>query len=244
VVFRAPIVANQREIGADLRVFTLPVRLKTNRCGLIVHMIGKQHNQEPGKKHRFRHPDCTYTQGVLKMKNRIMVLTLAAGLAVAGAASAADRGPRMDRQEHRGGQEFGLQVIQHLGKAIRRLDLSDDQKAAIRGEFGGVRESIKPLVQELHAGRLDLRDVITGGEYDAETAAEIAEQQGQLTTEITLIVSGAVAGVLAHLDDEQRTELQAMGEERRVRKEEHREDAKARRHERKEERRTEPPEGN
>lgn len=178
------------------------------------------------------------------MKNRIMALTLAAGLAVAGAASAADRGPRMDRQEHRGGQEFGLQVIQHLGKAIRRLDLSEEQRVAIHDEFGVFKETVKPLVHEFHSGRKGLHGVITADAFDADAAAEIAEQQGQLTTEITMLVSEAAAAVLAHLSDEQRAELQAMGEERRVRKSEHRENAEARMHERKEARRNEPPGGN
>lgn len=179
------------------------------------------------------------------MKNPLIAIALAAGLVFAGTASAADKGPRMDRQHHqRGGQELGLQVIQHLGKAMRRLDLSEEQKVAIKDEFGLFRETVKPLVQELHSGRKGLHEVITADDYNADAAAEIAEHQGQLTAEITMLVSEAAAAVMAQLSDEQRAELQAMGDERRARKEKRHEKTKARMRERKEARRKEPPEGN
>ena len=178
------------------------------------------------------------------MINRKITLGLLAGLLIAGSAVANDRGHRMDRHQMRGGQDVGMQVLQHLGKAMRRLDLSEDQKLAIKDEFGGVRETLKPLMQELHAGRRDLRDLVASGEYDADTAAEIADHQGQITADITLLVSEAVPGVMTHLTDEQRAELQAMGEERQARKQERREKFRAHKEERRERRGGDNPDGN
>ena len=178
------------------------------------------------------------------MKKPNSLIALLAGLLIAGSTLAGERGRGMDRHHQRGGPDIGMQVMEHLGKAIRRLDLSEDQKTTIRGEFGGFRETVAPLVKEMHEGRMNLREIIAEGEYDPDAAAEIAEQQGRLTTEITLLVSETVAGVLAQLDDEQRTELQAMGEERRARKEDRRGQFKARREEYRDARSREDPDGN
>lgn len=178
------------------------------------------------------------------MNNRIMVAALFAGLVMAGSVFAGDRGGRMDRHPPRGPQEPGLQLIQHLGKAVRRLDLSEEQRVAIRDEFSVFKENVKPLMQELHGGRKALHEVITSDTYDAEAAAEIAAQQGQLTAEIATLASDVAAAVLSRLDETQRAELQAMGEERRMRRETHREDFRARKQERKEARRKEGSEGN
>jgi Spy/CpxP family protein refolding chaperone len=177
------------------------------------------------------------------MNKRMTFLAGLSALMIAGTTFAGDRNARMERGHERGGPDLGLQVIEHLGKAIRRLDLTEDQKTSIRAEFMGFKETIRPLAKELHKGRMQLRDVISEGEYDADAAAEIAEQQGQITTDITLAVSDAVASVLAQLSDEQRAELEAMGEERRARKEQRREKIEARKRERMEARGQEPPEG-
>jgi len=170
---------------------------------------------------------------------------LLAALLFAGSAIAADQERGRDRghMQQRGG-EMGTQLIEHLGKALRRLDLSEEQKESIHADMKGLRESLKPLVQEMHAGRKELHGFITADGYDQDAVAEIATHQGQLTTEITILASDTAAAVLARLSDEQRAELMAMGEERRAHRSERSEKMKARHMERRGKRGQDAPEGN
>jgi Spy/CpxP family protein refolding chaperone len=167
---------------------------------------------------------------------------LLAALLLAGSTFAAEREQRPDRM-HQRGPEMGTQLIEHLGKAMRRLDLSDEQKETIRADMKGLRESIKPLVKQVHEGRKELHGLITGDAYDKDAAAGIAEQQGKLTSEITMIASETAARVLARLSDEQRAELTAMGEKRRTHRTKHMEKMKARKMEHRDKRGQDKPEG-
>ena len=163
------------------------------------------------------------------MKNQSKFLLLLAGLFLAGSSMAAERDHRMDRNHQRGDAGVGTQAIEHLTRAIRHLDLSDEQKDAIHAELKGLRESVKPLAREVHEGRKALHGLITEEFYDAEAIAVIARNQGDLTTEITMMVSGAASAVLAQLSEEQRMELERMREERSAhRPERHEKDGKQR----------------
>jgi Spy/CpxP family protein refolding chaperone len=180
-------------------------------------MLMWSYYQQDRESHKRSHLMTKYTK---------LSLFLAVSL-FAGSILAAERGPRHDRMQHRSG-EMGTQVIEHLGKAVRRLDLSEEQKESIHADIKGLKESIRPLVKELHQGRKELHGLITGTEYDAEAVAAIADKQGSLTAEITRVASGTAAAVLAQLTDEQRAELVAMGEARQAHREKHRGKMKAR----------------
>ena len=163
------------------------------------------------------------------MNYRIKLVLMLTAFLLAGNTLAAERGQHSERMHARGGPDIGMQVIQHLTKAIRRLDLSEEQKTAVRAEFSGMKEDLRPLIRQLHEGRKELRGVIISEQYDADAVAAIAEQQGTLTAEITVLVSEIASSVLARLTDEQRADLQAMGVERREHREGHRETMRARR---------------
>ena len=129
---------------------------------------------------------------------KIMKVSLfLATLMFAGASFAADHGPGKGRMQkdrmHQRGPDMGMQVIEHLGKALRRLDLSEEQKESIHADMKGLREELKPLVKEIHQGRKELHGLITADSYDADAAAAIAEQQGELTTQVTMTVSQVAA---------------------------------------------------
>ena len=155
------------------------------------------------------------------MNKQIKFCLLLTGLLLAGNSIAGDHGPGQDRMHQRSGPGMATPIIQHLARAIRRLDLSDDQKDSIHAEFKGLKSTLKPLVQELHESKKDLHGLITASEYDAEAVAINAERQGSLMAEITIIASEVAAAVLAQLSDAQRAELEAMGEDRRGHREAH-----------------------
>lgn len=153
------------------------------------------------------------------------LLIALAGLTLAAASFAGDPGPRHDR----GHAGMGAEVIEHVARAVRRLDLSEEQRTAIHAELQGMRETMKPLVHEMLDTRKALHEQITADQYDAQAVAEIAERQGSLTSEMTIIASGAAASVLAQLSEEQRAELQAMAETRRAHRGVHKDMRKFRR---------------
>ena len=163
------------------------------------------------------------------MHNRITFCLLFIGLLLAGNCVAGEHRPHQDRMHQRGGPGgpgMAAPLIQHLTRAIRHLDLSDEQKASIHADLKGLRDSLQPLVKKLRESKKELHGLITASEYDADAVASNAEQQGNLTAEITMLASKVASAVLAQFSDEQRAELKAMGEERRARRQEHRERAK------------------
>jgi Spy/CpxP family protein refolding chaperone len=155
----------------------------------------------------------------MNFKSGILIVLAGVLLMASASASAADRGPRHDRGHP--GMGMGPEVMQHLVKAVHRLDLSEEQKTAIHADLSGLRETMQPLMLELHESRKALHEQITADTYDAHAVAEIAARQGSLTTEMTIIASEAASGVLAQLSDEQRAELKAMGTAHRAHRKDH-----------------------
>jgi Spy/CpxP family protein refolding chaperone len=152
----------------------------------------------------------------MNFKSKLLVLITC--LALAGGAFARDHGPRPDR----GHLGMGAELVSHLTRALRRLDLSEDQKEIIHADLQDLRESMKPLVRDLRQNRKALHEQITAADYDANAVTELATRQGSITAEMTIIASEVAAGVLASLTDEQRAELKAMAETRRAHRKAHR----------------------
>ena len=159
------------------------------------------------------------------MNKQIKFCLLLTGLLLAGNCVAADRGSRQDRMHQRGdhgGPGMSAPLIQHLSRAVRRLDLSDDQQQSIRADLTGLRETLKPLAMELRENRKELQGLITASNYDADAVAANAQEHGALTAEITTISSATASLVLAQLTDAQRAELKTMNENRKARRNERR----------------------
>ena len=139
---------------------------------------------------------------------------LATTLIFAGAALAGGQG--QDRRGNHDARGMALPAIEHLTRAFRHLDLTEEQREGIHADLKAMREDIKPLMKQVHESRRELHGLITADSYDTEAVAELATEQGNLTAEITMIASGAASALLAQLTDEQRSELEAMGEKRRA----------------------------
>jgi len=159
----------------------------------------------------------------MNIKSKILVAL--AGITLMAGAAAGDRGPRHDRDH----AAMGSEVIHHLVKALHRLDLSEAQKVSIHEDLQGLRESMQPLVEELAETREALHEQITAENYDANAVADIANRQGNLTAEMTIIASETASGVLAQLSDEQRAELVEMADTHRLHRNVHKEMRKQRR---------------
>jgi periplasmic protein CpxP/Spy len=102
-----------------------------------------------------------------KLTTITAVLTLFAGMAFAqGGASA----PMHHRH---GGFMGGMELPLH------QLNLTDDQKAQIKQLFQAERPAMKPLMQQEHAARTQMVQLITSGAFDQSKAAAIAAQESQ-----------------------------------------------------------------
>lgn len=152
------------------------------------------------------------------MKIKYQSLALLTAILLAGSAVAGDRGPRHDR----GQPGMGAEVIEHFVRALRHLDLSEEQRDAIHGDLRGLKEAMKPLMDEMLQTRKALHQQITSDAYDSDAVAELATRQGSISAEMTIIASEAAAGILAQLSEEQRAELASMAETRRAHRKAHR----------------------
>lgn len=163
------------------------------------------------------------------MKVTKPLLMACALLIVSLSASAGNHDERRGPPKHdRAGVE-GVEVVKQLSRALRRLDLDEEQVSAVRAEMTGMRESLKPLVTELHENRKEMRALVLEGDFDEQQAADIATKQGALAAEITLQASATVSRMLSHLNEEQRAEFDAMRESRMAHRKETRNRKKAHR---------------
>jgi periplasmic protein CpxP/Spy len=76
------------------------------------------------------------------------------------------RGPMM------GGGEFAM--------FLHQLNLTDDQKAQVKQVFQAERPTLKPLMQREAQAHLQMMKLITGGNFNATAAAQLASQEAQI----------------------------------------------------------------
>lgn len=150
------------------------------------------------------------------MNQLTRVALLTALLTASGAALA---GPERGQQA-RGSDAGSIDPGRHLAGAVKRLDLSDDQDAAIQAIFEDNRE-------DLHANRIasrelkaEIQTVLQADGLDEETLAVLASREGELAEERVLLAGTMISDLLAELDDAQRAELQTMQSERQERRRE------------------------
>jgi len=158
-----------------------------------------------------------------------LMMTTMAGilLLVSGLVLAQDDfyGDRERNQKHRRGMQ-AMPVVSQVMRAVRHLDLSDEQKSAVKEVMQGLRKESRPIMVEMKANHILLRDLIKAENYDEAAVAALAEAEGKLAAERLVITSRALSDVYAQLTEEQRAELETMAAERRERMSERRQKRK------------------
>ena len=122
---------------------------------------------------------------------------------------------RQDQRRHQGMQS--MPAVDQLMRALRRVGLTDEQKAGIKVIMKDMKEEIRPIMMETKNGHGQLKELIKAKDFDENAVAAIADKEGQLAAEQTKIVSRSLAKIYAQLSDEQRLELEAMAAERKGR---------------------------
>jgi len=119
---------------------------------------------------------------------------------------------RKDQRQQAGMQ--AMPVVEQFMRALRRLDLDDDQREGVRTIMKDLKEDIRPVMAEAKAGQQKLKELIKAASYDKKAVAALAEKEGKLATERMMITSKALSEVFGLLTEEQRSELDALAEER------------------------------
>jgi len=158
-----------------------------------------------------------------KQMNKLMISVITALLlTVSGIAVAQDGDPgqgpgNKGQRPHRGMQAQPRTMMEGVMRAIKRLDLSEEQKEGIWATVHDLRGELHPIMVEMKTGQRELRELITSASFDEQAAAALAEKEGDLTEQRILLTSAAVADVLGQLTEEQRAQLEAMAAERKQR---------------------------
>lgn len=144
-------------------------------------------------------------------------------LTLAGAAQAQDPAHEHGRRgQHHPSENQSLPIVDMTVRAVRHLDLSDEQKASIRTIMQDLKANEGPLKQALKNSHEQLKDLIKAESYDEKAVKALAEKEGALLAERLVISSRAMSEIFAQLTDEQRAELETMAAEREARRAENR----------------------
>ena len=93
---------------------------------------------------------------------------------------------------------------------LRHLDLTDEQREAIRGAVQRHRESGQSLRQQLGAARQALRDEVRSGGADEAAIRALAAEVAPLAADAAVGRAALHAEIRELLTDEQRTQLEAL----------------------------------
>jgi len=116
--------------------------------------------------------------------------------------------------QHHGRANFPMPVVDMMMRAVRHLDLSDEQTESIKGIMKSLKSDERQLTKEMRSGQEQLKGLIKADTFDEEAVADLAEKEGALTTRRLILASKAMSQVYAQLTDEQRAQLERMAEER------------------------------
>lgn len=148
----------------------------------------------------------------MRRKTSIAKTVICLGLALPLLAMA--KGP--DREPEKSGRDHppAMQAVEQFQRAVRRLDLSDEQKRAIREEFSEMRKDAKTLLEDMRVSRDALHGLVSAEEYNPDGVSELADRQGALTADLIRMSAASVHAAMGHLTEAQLARLDELREER------------------------------
>jgi len=129
--------------------------------------------------------------------------TLAVVLALAVLAAIAVS-QTVKRAHMRGDGMFGGPM---LGFYMHKLDLTDAQQAQVKAIMAKEKPTFQPLMQQMAQGHAQLRDLVINGGYDEAKVREMAGQQSQTVTELTVQYARVGSEMIQVLNPEQKAKL-------------------------------------
>ena len=157
----------------------------------------------------------------MRKVNRIHVIAFAAAMALAvavpiGIAQTKDASgqKRQNAEKREHGRRGGGRMA---GAVFRNLDLTDAQKAQMKSIRDNHSQSVRPLMEQIRAKRLEMRQASEGGTFNealvTQKLTEIAPLEAKLMGERSRLHQE----MLSVLTPEQKAKLEQSREQRRTR---------------------------
>ena len=89
----------------------------------------------------------------------------------------------------------------------RKLDLTDAQQAQVKDIMAKEKPTIQPLLLQMAQGHKQLRELVMSGSYDEAKVRELALQQTQTTTQLTVQKARIGSELIQVLTPEQKAKL-------------------------------------
>jgi Spy/CpxP family protein refolding chaperone len=112
------------------------------------------------------------------------------------------------RSDYPGG--FGMHGHSGLMRAVRQLDLSEEQQTQLRGLLESGRETFRDQMRSLQETRRAVEEAMNGEPYDAARLQQLAEAQGTAVTGMILKRAETWQEIRSVLTPEQRVELNTL----------------------------------
>lgn len=94
-----------------------------------------------------------------------------------------------------------------MGFYLHKLDLTDAQEAQVKAIMAKEKPTFQPLMQQMAQGHAQLRDLVINGGFDEAKVREMAAQQSQTMTELTVQYARVGSEMVQVLTPEQKTKL-------------------------------------
>jgi Spy/CpxP family protein refolding chaperone len=111
------------------------------------------------------------------------------------------------RAHMRGDGMFGGPM---LGFYVHKLDLTDAQQAQVKAIMAKEKPALQPLMQQMAQGHSQLRDLVMSGAFDEAKARELASQQTQTMTELTVQHARIASEMVQILTPDQKAKLSTL----------------------------------
>jgi Spy/CpxP family protein refolding chaperone len=130
---------------------------------------------------------------------KILAITLALAVIAGVAASQTVRRAQMYGRGLFGGPMMGF--------LVHKLDLTDAQQAQVKAIMAKEKPAVQPLVLQMFQGQAQLRQLAMSGAFDEGRARELATQQAQTMTELTVQRTRIESELYQVLTTEQKAKL-------------------------------------
>jgi len=94
-----------------------------------------------------------------------------------------------------------------MGFYLHKLDLTDAQRAQVKAIMAKEKPTFQPLMLQMAQGHAQLRDLVINGGFDEAKVRELATQQSQTMTELTVQYARVGSEMVQVLTPEQKTKL-------------------------------------
>jgi len=94
-----------------------------------------------------------------------------------------------------------------LGFFARKLDLTDAQQAQVKDIMAKERPALQPMMLQMAQSHRQLRQLVTSSSFDEAKVRELASQQTQTMTELTVQRARIASELYQVLTPEQKTKL-------------------------------------